>query len=296
MRVVRPGLNAARHAAAAFRGGRPWVPHPRVLRVGLFGCRTLSQLKGRAFRLSPSKTSPTTEGRFSMRLGALLLLLLATLAPSSRAEYIVLRSGQRLTVTGYQLLGDTYRLQMTGGYLEMPAAEVVAIEPEEVFTPAPPAETAKAPFRDLIQAAADRYSVDADLITSVIAVESNFDPKAISRRNARGLMQLLPKTAQRLGVHNIFDPNENIDAGTRYLRDLLALYRNDLALTLAAYNAGPERVQQYGRRIPPFRETQSYVQRVRRAYAQRKSAPSVVKPPAQATTPPVTASTSTPVG
>jgi soluble lytic murein transglycosylase-like protein len=110
-------------------------------------------------------------------------------------------------------------------------------------------------------------------------------------------MQLLPKTAQRLGVHNIFDPNENIDAGTRYLRDLLALYRNDLALTLAAYNAGPERVQQYGRRIPPFRETQSYVQRVRRAYAQRKSTTTpVAKAPAQATTPPVTASTSAPVG
>jgi soluble lytic murein transglycosylase-like protein len=287
MRLTRLDLTAARrYGAASFRGGHFPV-----------GCRTLSVLKGCGFRLSGSKTSATTEGRESMRHAALVLLLLATLAPSARAEYIVLRSGQRLTVTGYQLLGDTYRLQMTGGYLEMPAADVVSIEPEEVFTPAPPAETAKAPFRDLIQAAADRYSVDADLITSVIAVESNFDAKAISRRNARGLMQLLPETAQRLGVHNIFDPSENIDAGTHYLRDLLALYRNDLALTLAAYNAGPERVQQYGRRIPPFRETQSYVQRVRRAYAQRKSAaPSVTKPPAQSTVPPVTASATTPIG
>lgn len=133
----------------------------------------------------------------------------------------------------------------------------------------------------MILAAAARYSVDADLITSVIAAESNFDPKAISRRNARGLMQLLPQTATRLGVQNIFDPQENIDAGTHYLRDLLQLYRNDLALTLAAYNAGPERVQQYGR-VPPFRETQSYVQRVKRAYAQRKSAvPAASKSPAQ---------------
>jgi soluble lytic murein transglycosylase-like protein len=136
----------------------------------------------------------------------------------------------------------------------------------------------------LIEGAAARYSVDADLITSVIAAESNFDPKAISRRNARGLMQLLPGTAARLGVQNIFDPRENIDAGTRYLRDLLQLYKNDLALTLAAYNAGPQRVRQYGR-VPPFAETRSYVQRVRSAYAKRKSGvpggrPSVTTVPA----------------
>jgi soluble lytic murein transglycosylase-like protein len=133
-------------------------------------------------------------------------------------------------------------------------------------------QAAKAPFRDLIESAAARYSVDADLIASVIAAESNFDPKAVSRRNARGLMQLLPQTATRLGVHNIFDPAENIDAGTHYLRDLLALYRNDLALTLAAYNAGPLSVQRYGR-VPPYAETQSYVRKVGTAYAKRKAAP-----------------------
>jgi soluble lytic murein transglycosylase-like protein len=200
----------------------------------------------------------------------LLFPLVLLAAPKARAEYIVLRSGQRLSVTGYQLLGDKYRLQLNGGFVEMPAEDVVAIEPEEVFHSAPPAETAKAPYRDLIQAAATRYSVDADLITSVIAAESNFDPKAISRRNARGLMQLLPETAARLGVKNIFDPSDNIDGGTRYLRDLLVRYRNDLALTLAAYNAGPERVRQYGN-VPPFAETRSYVRRVKTAYAKRKS-------------------------
>ena len=213
---------------------------------------------------------------------AALLPFLLLAAPAVRAEYIVLRSGQRLNVTGYQLLGDTYRLQMNGGFVEMPASDVVAIEPEEVFTSAPAPETAKAPFRDLILAAASRYSVDADLITSVIATESNFDPKAISRRNARGLMQLLPQTAARLGVQNIFDPGENIDAGTHYLRDLLQRYKNDLALTLAAYNAGPERVRQYGQ-VPPFAETQSYVRRVGRAYAKRKSnVRTADKAPAQA--------------
>jgi soluble lytic murein transglycosylase-like protein len=223
-------------------------------------------------------------------ISALLLLS----AASARAEYIVLRSGQRLTVTGYQLLGDKYRLQIDGGFVEMPVEDVVAIEPEDVFHAAPPAATAKAPYIELIQAAAARYSVDADLITSVIAAESNFDPKAISRRNARGLMQLLPETAARLGVKNIFDPSENIDGGTHYLRDLLQLYRNDLALTLAAYNAGPERVRQYGSRVPPFAETRSYVRRVKTAYAKRKSALPTQQAPAQPST--ISATAATPAG
>src|SRR5260370_13305869 len=100
--------------------------------------------------------------------------------------------------------------------------------------------------------------------------KSIFDPKAISRRNARGLMQLLPVTAASLGVKNIFDPQENIDAGTRYLRDLLQLYKNDLALTLAAYNADPDRVQRYGP-VPPFPDTVPHVRRVTQTSDQRKS-------------------------
>jgi len=144
-----------------------------------------------------------------------------------------------------------------------------------------PLQTVPQPlYRDLVEAAAKRYSVDADLITSVIAVESNFDPKALSRKNARGLMQLLPETAARLGVQNIYDPQENIDAGTRYLRELLQTYNNDVVLALAAYNAGPERVQQYGR-VPPFAETISYVRRVKRSYDKSKS-----KTPAKTPAPP----------
>jgi hypothetical protein len=211
----------------------------------------------------------------------------ASFAAPSRAEYFVLRSGQRLHVTGYQLLDGKYRLQMEGGFVEMQAEEVAAIEPEEVFFSAPPAATAKSPFRDLIEAAASRYNVDTELIASIIAAESNFDPKAISRRNARGLMQLLPETATRLGVHNIFDPAENIDAGTHYLSDLLTQYRNDLALTLAAYNAGPLRVKQYGR-VPPFTETQLYVRKVRAAYAKRKTAINVTSKSSNAATPSAT--------
>ena len=224
---------------------------------------------------------------------AILFLFLALLAsPALRAEYVVLRSGQRLAVTGYELLGDKYRLQMKGGSVEVPVEEVVAIEPEDVFVPVPPTPIVKPPYKELVEAAAKRYNVDADLITSVIAVESNFDPKAVSRKNARGLMQLLPETAAQLGVKNIDDPAENIDGGTRYLRDLLQKYNNDLALALAAYNAGPDKVQLYGT-VPPFAETISYVRRVKRGYDKSKSKPAMKTPaPAQATGAPAAAGTS----
>lgn len=211
-----------------------------------------------------------------MRLGraALVLLLAVLAAPALRAEYVVLRSGQRLHVTGYQVQGDKYHLQLGGGFVDVPAADVVSIEPEDTFAPlpaTPPAAAGPQPFyRDLVEAAAKKYNLDADLITSVIAVESNFDPKAVSRKNARGLMQLLPETAAQLGVKNIDDPAENIDGGTRYLRDLLQKYNNDLALALAAYNAGPDKVQLYGR-VPPYAETLSYVRRVKRGYDKSKT-------------------------
>jgi Transglycosylase SLT domain len=207
-----------------------------------------------------------------VRLTRILLAcaFLVAAAPSLRAEYIALRSGQRLHVTGYELLGDKYRLQMAGGIVEVPVDEVVSIDPEELFVTVPKPTPITAPFVEIVKAAAARYSVDADLITSVIAAESNFDPKAVSKRNARGLMQLLPETAARFGVQNIFDPQENIDAGTHYLRDLLERYNNDLVLALAAYNAGPERVEQFGR-VPPYAETVSYVRRVKKAYEKNKA-------------------------
>ncbi len=204
-----------------------------------------------------------------MRALASCALLFAA-APCVRAEYIVLKSGQRLHVTGYQLLGDKYRLQFAGGVVEVPVEDVVSIDPEDSFAPLPPPVVATAPLREIVQATAARYSMDADLILSVIAAESNFDAKAISKKNARGLMQLLPETAARFGVHDIFDPTENIDAGTHYLRDLLQRYNNDLALALAAYNAGPERVQQFGS-VPPYPETASYIRRVKRGYAKSKA-------------------------
>ena len=197
---------------------------------------------------------------------------LSLFAGSARAEYIVLRSGARLNVTGYQLLGDKYRLQMVGGVAEVPVADVLGIEPQDVFDPLPEPLTSNTPFSEIIRKAASRYGVDADLIHCLIAVESNFNPKAVSRKNARGLMQIMPQTAAHLGVKNVFDPRENVDAGTRYLREMLTKYNNDLTLALAAYNAGPDKVDRYGRRVPPYAETRLYVQKISRNYAKVKSA------------------------
>src|SRR6266436_7873844 len=194
---------------------------------------------------------------------------LTVCAAEARADYLVLRSGARLNVSAYQLLGDHYHIQINGGSAEIAVTDVVAIEPEEIFVVAPRLPLTQAPYGELIRSASQKYGVDADLLFSVIAAESNFNSKAISRRGARGLMQLLPATATRLGVTDIFDPAQNIDAGTRYLRDLMARYQGDLVLTLAAYNAGPGAVQRYGH-VPPYHETISYVRAIRKTYAQRK--------------------------
>lgn len=195
----------------------------------------------------------------------------ALFAPAAvRADYVVLRNGARLNVTGYEILGDRYRLHLKGGIAEVSVDEIAGIEPEEIFEPLPEPLSDTTPFQKIIRAAADRYGVDADLIHCVIAVESNFDPKAVSPKNARGLMQLMPQTAAQLGVKDVFDPEQNVDGGTRYLSDLLKKYSN-LTLALAAYNAGPERVDQYGRRVPPYLETMKYVQRIAKSYAKIKS-------------------------
>ncbi len=198
----------------------------------------------------------------------LLLLLTLLAAPVAKAEYAVLRTGQRLHITGYERTGSTVRLQMAGGSVEVASEEIVAIEPEDYF-PAPSAAPLNVPFAELIRAAAQKHGVEQELIASVIAVESDFNPRAVSPKLARGLMQLLPETAARLAVTDVFDPGQNIDAGTRYLKELLARYDQNLALALAAYNAGPDRVEQF-RGVPPFSETRNYVQRVTRKLQQHQ--------------------------
>jgi soluble lytic murein transglycosylase-like protein len=139
-----------------------------------------------------------------------------------------------------------------------------------IIEPSSPAGTelrAKAaPFSDLIDEAAGHANVSPALLRAVIAVESAFDPKAVSRKGAQGLMQLLPATARRYGVHRPFDPRDNLRGGASYIRDLLKRYGNDLELALAAYNAGENAVDRHGRTIPPFPETQAYVPAVLRFY------------------------------
>jgi len=193
-------------------------------------------------------------------MGLVLALGAAGLFPTpASADYAVLRSGARLHITSYERDGERVRLTVDGGTVNVAAADLVAVEPEEHFAAVPAApEAAPGPFGKLIHAAAEKHGVDESLIRWVIAVESNFNPRAVSQKRAQGLMQLLPATAALYSVANIFDPAENIDAGTHYLKDLLARYRGDLRLALAAYNAGPEMVQRYGG-VPPFAETQKYV-------------------------------------
>ena len=123
-----------------------------------------------------------------------------------------------------------------------------------------------ASFQALIDRTASRMELQPALIKAVIAVESAFNPHAVSRAGAQGLMQLHPKTARRYGVGNAFDPEQNVAGGARYLRDLLRRYNNNLELALAAYNAGEDAVDRYGQQIPPFRETQGYVPAVLRLY------------------------------
>jgi soluble lytic murein transglycosylase-like protein len=120
-----------------------------------------------------------------------------------------------------------------------------------------------------ITEAAKYYELDRKLVKAVIQVESNYNPLAVSPKGARGLMQLMPGTAKDLQVSDPFNPRENINGGSRYLRHLLDLFNNDLNLALAAYNAGPERVNQY-RGIPPYLETRNYVQKVMQKYQSLK--------------------------
>lgn len=121
-------------------------------------------------------------------------------------------------------------------------------------------------YAEIVDKVAGDYGLESALLHAVITVESRYDPNAVSRAGASGLMQLMPGTARRYGVEDIFDPEQNMHGGARYLRDLLRRYNSDTGLALAAYNAGENAVSKYGNRIPPYRETIDYVKRVLAKY------------------------------
>jgi hypothetical protein len=139
----------------------------------------------------------------------------------------------------------------------------------------PSIPSSAAPFTALINHFASRFDLDPHLVAAIIQAESNFDPKAVSARGAQGLMQLMPDTARDLMVQDPFDPAQNIEGGTRYLRSLLDTFEGDLTLSIAAYNAGPTVVGEI-RKVPPYPETRTYVQRVLdqyKAYAGGRTIP-----------------------
>jgi soluble lytic murein transglycosylase-like protein len=147
-------------------------------------------------------------------------------------------------------------------------------------------------LNEVINSISDQHHLDPDLISSVIHAESGFNPRAVSPKGARGLMQLMPQTASKLGVTNSFDPRANVEGGTRYLSELLQHYNFDLVKALAAYNAGPGRVEQY-RGVPPYYETRVYVAKIvrdfnRKKLAQRKAAAATAKLNKKVTLPPAT--------
>ena len=209
-----------------------------------------------------------------LQLGLTLGLLLATV-PAFSAEIAILRNGFAIRHERRDLIGSNTRLY-TGSddtsYIDIPTAEIDHFEPDltPISSPASAAITT-ASIQDVVQGSSERYRLDPDLVNSVIRAESGFNPHAVSRKGAQGLMQLMPRTAFTLGVTDPLDPQANVEGGTRYLRELLERYNFDLIKALAAYNAGPLRVQQYGG-VPPYRETRAYVAHIIRDFNQKKLA------------------------
>lgn len=126
-------------------------------------------------------------------------------------------------------------------------------------------DTMRGLYVDIINSACSRHGVDPALVHAIVKVESDFNPLAVSRKGAMGLMQLMPQTAAEMNVQNTFSPNENIDGGVKYLKYLIDRYEGNLTLALAAYNSGEDAVRRWGT-VPPFPETQNYVQRILKLY------------------------------
>jgi hypothetical protein len=234
--------------------------------------------------------------KWSMNTAVLFFALLAIFAAPrvQAADLAILRNGFSIRHDHRVVMGTTTRLFLSTddvSFTDVPTADISSFEkdlspPPQVESSAPasaPAHVASSPIKSsspikpaiplnqVVDSASATYHLDPDLVNSVIHAESGFNTRAVSPKGAQGLMQLMPGTANQLGVNNAFDPQDNVTGGSRYLRELLERYNFDLVKALAAYNAGTERVEKY-HGVPPFRETRAYVNRIVREYNKKKIA------------------------
>ena len=210
----------------------------------------------------------------------LVLVLFASVLGASAGEYAVLSTGFRIHADSHETDGVLVRLHTRDGIIEVPATNVVTFEKEEYTPPPPPPAPAPAvkaapatPLtpKELVSQAADKAGLPRALVHSVARAESAYQPKAVSNKGAIGIMQLMPGTAAALHA-DPNDPQQNVEAGAQYLRELLLKYQDDphqVSKALAAYNAGPGAVDKYNG-VPPYRETVNYVNRVIRQYEQNE--------------------------
>lgn len=244
---------------------------------------------------------------------AVVIAFIAIVAlPCFAGEVAVLKNGFSIRHERREVVGDITRLYVTAdgsSFVDVPTSEIEHFEaaPEDTTLasgsrlPAsgshiPASAFPARPVTDLSQVvneASGKYNLDPDLVNSVIRAESGFNVRAVSPKGAQGLMQLMPGTASQLGVPNAFDPSANVEGGTKYLRELLEKYDFDLVKALAAYNAGPQRVEQFGG-VPPYYETRAYVARIvkdfnkkkiaqqKAAVAKKNNGPNINKPKPQA--------------
>lgn len=229
--------------------------------------------------------SSTSRIRFALLVSAAAAVCLS----SHAAERVTLRGGAQFDCARREASGDHVKLYLVSSsrerssaqpdnFVEVPSAAVVSVElipdpppfdPVETPLPRETAPLTPAEMGQMLSRAGTRHHIDADLLASVVKAESNGNARAVSRAGAQGLMQLMPGTASNLGVQDTFVPEQNIGGGTAYLDQLLTRYKDNLALALAAYNAGPIAVDRY-HGIPPYRETRAYVARVIREFNRRK--------------------------
>jgi soluble lytic murein transglycosylase-like protein len=203
-------------------------------------------------------------GADDVRRALLALALLTVTGTTARAEIALLASGLTLKLEGHRVEDGLVVLMLKGGgEMGVPASAVRGFVPDEVLDEV--AAPQGGDLRETAALAARRHGLDPDLVIAVVSVESGFRPEAVSPKGAQGLMQLMPATAEALGIEDAFDPAQNLDGGARHLGQLLTLYGGDLAKALAAYNAGEGAVHRHGG-VPPYRETRAYLKRVLERY------------------------------